>query len=245
MTSKHSHFDVEQPAYKRFRDIFSERTRGVVAWLGAGCSAGAGMPTWPQLRGLLEEELEAKAKTFAPPDDQKLRRSLEGIRNIPNHWTAFDQLKESLGSATYESVIRPSLTPSPRLDTPRVYCDLWRLGIKGILNLNLDRLATRGYSCPAGKAVVNEMCGREMGPRQHVLKSEAPFLVNLHGIAEDATTWVLTAKDLKWLQADEGYRSFINAVLATYTVVFIGISADDSAAGGLVGDLRNERHSNR
>jgi eukaryotic-like serine/threonine-protein kinase len=238
MSHARSIFDATQPSYLRFRDIFAERTRGVVVWCGAGCSATAGMPTWTQLRKALEAELESTIGSLDADDAEPVRRQLEGIRKIPDAWNAFGQLKNALGQASYESAIRAHLTPSSTVDSPRVYSDLWGLDIRGFLTLNLDRLACRGFRSRPASSALTELPGRDVGRLLHILKGQAPFIVNLHGMSEDSTTWVLTAAELTRLQADPGYQAFITTIFASFTVLFIGISADDDAAGGLLGNLR-------
>jgi hypothetical protein len=59
-----------------------------------------------------------------------------------------------------------------------------------------------------------------------------PFIGNLHGVFEDFESWVFTRTDLDILTKEEAYRSFIEACLSFHTVIFIGLSADDTAVGG-------------
>jgi len=109
---------------------------------------------------------------------------------------------------------------------------LWQLGFSGILNLNLDRLATRAYATTNTGRPLSEFSGPEAGQSVHLLKSPHPFVANLHGVSDNASTWVFGYDDLRYLLANPGYIQFIDACLATRTVLFIGVSADDVAAGG-------------
>ena len=230
---------IDQPAYERFRSLFAERTRGVVIWTGAGCSASAGLPTWQQLRDRLQLEVEAKAKTLLDADAAHLRRELEIITNTTSPWRAFEALREALGGTTFDAAVRQTLRVPTGAEKSTIYGDLWNLRIRGILTLNLDRLASRAFGHSRGDAVLNELSGRDAGARLNVLKSEAPFVINLHGIIDDSTSWVLTASDLKHLLANEGYTTFIRSVLANHTVLFLGVSADDQSAGGFLAALKN------
>jgi serine/threonine protein kinase len=66
----------------------------------------------------------------------------------------------------------------------------------------------------------------------HVLKGPHPFILNAHGIAEDASSWVLTSSDLKWLLFHEPYLDFIRTCICSNTILFVGVTAEDISVGG-------------
>jgi hypothetical protein len=65
-----------------------------------------------------------------------------------------------------------------------------------------------------------------------LLNGHQPFVGNLHGIFEDVKSWVWTKNELDSLFGDKTYQSFIETCLSTFTILFIGLSADDRAVGG-------------
>jgi serine/threonine protein kinase len=75
----------------------------------------------------------------------------------------------------------------------------------------------------------------------HALKTPHPFIVNMHGITEDVSSWVLTKAELTHLFDTPGYDEFIVSCLSTRTVLFLGISADDVAVGGHLERIANRR----
>ena len=69
---------TEQPVYQRFRKIYAERIKGIVAFVGSGLSAPAKLPTWPALRSRLEDECAAKARSLESDAQRALRTRLHG-----------------------------------------------------------------------------------------------------------------------------------------------------------------------
>jgi len=147
-------------------------------------------------------------------------------------------LKQALGQASFRAQIRHALGGSGSAPIPATYKRLWRLRPQGLITLNLDRLATRAHSDAFPGKHLHQITSGTAAPRMaHVLKSPAPFVANLHGIEDDESTWVLAMEDLKALHDLHGFRDFISTVFGMATVVFMGITADDVAAGALLARL--------
>lgn len=225
-------FDYKQQAYIALRNIVSERTANVVAWVGSGLSVPAGLPTWSGLRKSLETALKNKADTFGEEDRKQLLVALESIIKEKNNWVAFQMLQEELGATTYRETIKSEFICASSAEVPEALNYLWKMRIKGILTLNIDRIASRAYSNTSPGRFVHEISGFECGRQLDVMKSPSPFIANLHGDIDDHSSWVFTHGQLAALFANEGYSTFIKTCLASNVVVFIGISADDIAAGG-------------
>lgn len=230
-------FDKAQPSYIRFRDLYAERTASIVAWVGAGLSVPAGLPTWAGLRRKLEAEATMKARTLDGTEQERAMSRIEKLRAIRDPWTAFERLKDVLGIASYRAGIRDALSPRAETTVPENYRRLCRMRLAGILNLNIDRLASRGMTEVKPGALVYEFSGREVATRLHLLKSPHPFIANLHGIFEDYSSWVFTKTEMQSLLELEEYQLFIKTIITTKTLLFIGISADDVASGGFIGNL--------
>ena len=225
-------FDTRQDSYLAIRSVIAEKTSKLVVWLGSGLSSNANLPTWPQLRARLVSELRAKASGISARDSSSLEVAARRAEREPNCWLAFEILRRKLGASTYRSVIREALRPALTASCPTVYQYVWKLRPAGLLNLNLDRLATMALGQVSPHRIATEFSGRDVGKFLHSLKSPHPFVANLHGIADDESTWVFTQSDLKGLLASAGYSTFVKSCLATTTTLFVGIRADDVAAGG-------------
>jgi len=233
-------FNVKQDSYKSLRSIISERTNRIVAWVGSGLSRPADLPSWSELRDRLCDVLEGKAREFGTDSEGKQTLAVAKVaRQEKNLWVAFTILKEKLGVTTYRSTIREALVRADSCPIPETYKLLWRLPLSGIFNLNLDRLATRAHGAVSPEHQVNEFHGKDAGRFAHILKESIPFIVNLHGTAADAASWVFTNDELKKLFQNRSYLRFVQSCLIAKTILFIGITADDLAVRSHFEALKN------
>ena len=228
-------FDKNQQAYTDLRDIIAERTKGVVFCVGSGLSVDAGLPTWDGLKEILTETLSNQTLQLDDrPEIERLQATINSIRQESNNWLAFQRLRKELGETTWRSVIRDTLTPLAGISTPRIYTQLWRLDPHGMLSVNLDNLATKAYWDARPTSVLTRFDGNNVAQYAHVLKNPNPFICQLHGNLDDYTTWVLTHTQLNNLKDNRAYRNFMTACLLTKTLVFVGVSVDDTAIAGFV-----------
>ncbi|MGI8413707.1 MAG: protein kinase domain-containing protein [Solirubrobacteraceae bacterium] len=236
-------FDSSQPAYLALRDIVAERTRPLLVWSGAGISAEAGLPTWPELKSALIEGLRAKADDLGGVS-KKLRSAADLAESEENYWTAFEILHEHLGRTDFRDYINRPFNDAYRLETPSAYAPLWNLGIEGMVTLNLDRFAIRSLFDHRPGETHLERNGDAVGRLRRHLHTARPFVANLHGIIDDDATWVFTRSQLAALFKGDAYRGFVEICLSTYTVLFVGISVADIAIGGHLDRLRGLKIDN-
>jgi serine/threonine protein kinase len=225
-------FNLEQNAYLSLRNIISERTSSIVAWVGSGLSAPLGIPTWTPLKRRLIQALNDKSESLAPNDRPALQRHVAAIIGQGDLWIAFEMLQKHLGAATFRDTIREAVRPADTADPPASYRYLWHLRIRGLINLNIDRLATKACVQETGNKTPLEFTGAQGTQLGFLLKENRPFILNLHGHADDSSTWVFTKSQLENLIATPSYGEFIRSCLLSNTILFLGLSADDLAVGG-------------
>ena len=230
-------FDQSQEAYVALRGIIAERTNGVVFWIGSGPSLEAGLPSWYGLKNELLRTLEAKVHNLDESEGGDLIEAARSVRTEGDYWRAFERMRDALGRATWRSRIRELLEPTASIETPPVYRKIWDLRPHGILTLNLDRLATKAYTETYPGGTLTQFAGKQAADYTHVLRSPHSFICHLHGILEDASSWIMTASDLDRQRKNHAYTNFITSCLSTKTMVFIGISADDRSVGGFIQQL--------
>jgi eukaryotic-like serine/threonine-protein kinase len=122
-------FLTAQPSHQALRNIVAERTRPLLAWVGAGLSKPAGMPTWGDLRDTLVEALRLKAAAMDSSGAGKARALADHAARENNLWHAFELLHEGLQPASFRDQIRTALQPAVRVDVPEAYRLLWQLPI--------------------------------------------------------------------------------------------------------------------
>jgi hypothetical protein len=147
-------FDATQKSYEALRAIVAERTHPLVAWVGAGLSTPAGIPDWSELRDHLARALDNKADSLAPREASRAQRVAQTSRTEDDLWVAFEILRKGLGSTTFRDEVKAALRAAPTATIPESYTLLTQLRIRGLLNLNLDRLATRAFGLVPGSWLV-------------------------------------------------------------------------------------------
>lgn len=225
-------FDKSQTPYIRLRNIVSERTSPIVAWVGAGLSMPANMPNWQGLREMLLKELQRKADSLDDdPDKKQLLKNLIFAKNEQNPWKAFRILQEELGLTTFSETIRAAFQHASSVEPPIAYRALWDLRIRGLINLNIDRLATKAFTAGSSN-LPSEFTGGEATRLGYLLKDPHPFIINLHGIVDNQQSWVFTDTELSKLRREPSYHTFLQACLLSHTVIFLGLTVEDTAVGG-------------
>lgn len=235
-TSPQFAINLKQPSYRRLRATLKERTRPVVLWCGAGLSMPAGLPNWDGLKRLLLNDLEEKALSFDEPERERLLRRAGEIDEEADAWRAFTQLEQALGEATFKAGVREHLAVPKGAQTPTQYIGFWSVKIRGVVNLNLDRLATQAY-VQSRRISLLEIHSNRISTAPSVIGSGKEFVLNLHGVLEDVETWILTHTKLKNLQNSTAYKTTLSALFTNFAVLFSGISADDVAASGFLASL--------
>jgi hypothetical protein len=69
-------FNREQPAHISLRELIGTRANSLIAWVGSGVSASAGLPGWEKLRDQLVQAIQAKHKDDEENDFKRLSAKL-------------------------------------------------------------------------------------------------------------------------------------------------------------------------
>ncbi len=228
------HIDVDV-AFSDLRKIISERSQPFVFWTGAGVS----IPHTPSWRGLLNSLLKtAKLKAKTLSDSKALNSSITFAEQTNDLWLAFELLSSNqhgIGSESFRSVIREALTPSNSADLPVVQTMLWKLKPKGVVTLNLDLFTLRSsVSYSKEPATPIQILPGQFGQNINVFKEGRPFIAYPHGNFDNVDTWTFTSSSLSNRFSDKSYAAWMNALFASHVVIFVGLTVDDQAVGGLL-----------
>jgi serine/threonine protein kinase len=238
-------FMKEQATHQALREIIAERTEKIVIWIGAGLSAEALLPTWSQLKEQIVEKMDSLAVSLEDEEKDVFRKKLTtAITKDKEIWLSF-QLLKALAPTSYNDFIRDEMKNAHTVDIPDIYRIIWKLRPSAVISLNLDRLVERAYAEEIGIAPIHKFTGDKINSHMHVLNNPNPFICYLHGVIDDESSWVFTLNELNKLQKRQAYTIFINSILSTCTVIFIGISADDIAVGGHLERLKKHDISNK
>lgn len=232
------------PAFKELQKRVSLNGGRVIAFVGAGLSRSAKLPSWPELKSLILSDYRLEATTLDLPKKTEILRQCDSAQNIDDLWIAFSLIKRIRPLPVFEAAVRRHLDSSSA-EPPLNYSSLWKIGINGVITLNLDDFAQRSYSTARPGNPLNLFSGINIKNYIDVLTRGTPFLCNLHGNLGDTSSWVFTEEDRTRLRNGDGLKEFFAACFLSCSVVFVGITADDIGAGGLLAELLRETKSTR
>lgn len=222
-------FLSEQQTVVDLAQVYSLGSKRLVFICGAGPSRDAGLPDWTALIGKLKAELGSPPLSLVEPE--KLSDKISSIDAEINPWKKLSLIKNYMGGPNFSAAVRRLLSSKEKI-VPSFYREVWKLKPHGLLTLNLDGFAARGFQELKTGERVSEVLGREAYKYTSVTQATSAFVVNLHGIIDNPSSWVLTEDDLAAISADEGYLNFLRMVFAQAIVVFYGLSVEDVGASG-------------
>jgi len=202
-----------------------------VAFVGAGFSAAAKLPSWGQLLSRI-----AKSKSLPAP----IRAHVEE-RICAGSGHAYDEAAQVLQDAMKPGLFLRSLRRllgSPKLTpTMRRRVD-WLRGIpfRAILTTNFDGLLEGSIPDPKAYREILRSSERWWDERHWLHAAGAPT-IKLHGDLNRPESIVLSRVDYRRrLYANAAYMGFLRAVLAQRTVLYLGFSFADA----YLNELRSE-----
>jgi hypothetical protein len=196
--------------------------RNAVVFIGAGLSAGLGLPGWPQL---IQQMINwCPGQGINLPNKAEIEHLLNVRKNLP---AAAAALRARMGSNKYrqfleEVFLRPDLKPT------EVHKILSRIPFAGVITTNYDALIEAGYkevhpgeTFPIFTHVDHEYLGT-------VLNTKKYFVLKAHGTIDRPETIILDSKDYsRLIHKSQGYRTFLRALFLDRTVLFLGFSMTD------------------
>ena len=189
---------------------------------------------------LIEQAMETLT-TLETNEAEKREDALTAASLNEDLWEAFETIKGVMGSAEFSAAIRDVFEKSESINIPDIYNDIWSLdGVNGVVTLNIDGMVGRSHRRVRPGQDIAEFVGRDAQDYAHIVGAQKPFIGNLHGLHQAASSWVFTHSDITKLLNKGGYTSLVSFIFAGATVVFLGISADDMAAGGLLAALTDQ-----
>lgn len=223
----HIHPPLEmKPCYGNLPEHLVNQIRAgnVIAFIGAGFTAPAGLPTWP---GLIEAVAKRLPGTCRPSLVNEIinlvkRASADSLDQ------AAQMLEDELGAQLFSSYIAEILKPKDLL--PQQMLNRLRLlkniPFKAVLTTNVDTVIEGGVSNfhPDATAIREEILrgpAKKFTEQLKFCSSESlgvPVL-QLHGSVTDPKHMVFTRKGYRdLLHGSESYLNFIRSVMSSYTI---------------------------
>lgn len=199
--------------------------------VGAGASAGAGLPLW---KGLLEQMVDAGVGHRVI--DARKQAEYGALLDDPGNWLMVaGGLKDDLRVYFNEFVETAFIKSKPQpTDLHRAIVGLDRLQF--VVTTNYDTLIERAYRT-AGDEDVSVLTFKNAGELQRRLAQREFFILKAHGdAAKVGDGIVLTESDYREiLYRQRAYQSLLQAIFTMFTVVFVGASLVDPEIKLLLG----------
>ncbi len=191
-----------------------------VVFVGAGLSAGAGLPTWSKLLLEVIQELGASM-----PQGEAHQEELQKLVKLGKLLEVADFCKEQLGAAYHQF-----LTERLRGDkgqVPATHALLMRLPFSAWVTTNYDKLLERAYSDVKG-GFPKTLTHKDTDTLGRLLFDVGPFILKAHGDIDRPETVVLTSRDYsEIIHANPAFNEIFTGLLLTKALFFVGYSLSD------------------
>lgn len=221
---------MSQTDLDALRVEFSERSKPLVFWTGAGLSVPV-VPSWAGLRDILLGFLRERAKTLNATDQKTQLAEHVQIRSTSDIWLQFERLEKSIGRELFVQRIKEALAPSEKGSIPKPHSKLWELAPSGIVTLNLDLFTQRAATAHPAQSVPIPIYPGKFVEHLNVLRERRPFIAYPHGHLDSPNVWTFTKSELDRRLNDSRYIEWLTVLFRASTVVFVGVTADDVAIG--------------
>lgn len=204
-----------------------------VAFVGAGLSAGLGLPDWPRLIRQMIDWCESQGIDL--PNKSDIEVLIDVRRDLP---AAANVLRAKMGDAAYrrfleEVFLRPDLKPT------EVHKILARIPFAGAGTTNYDALVEEAYREAHPGEDFSVFTHDEHEQLGTALNANRYFVLKAHGTVERPETIVLDTKAYgELLYRSEGYRTFLRAMFLDRTALFLGFSMTDPDLLSLLRQLK-------
>lgn len=229
------------------------RAGNCVAFVGAGFSAAAGLPAWPDLVRAVARQLPAAEQEANRATIEKLVGSGHQGYSHRELEMAAQLLFDAVGEERCRHLLRDTLRPDqlPPVMQRRLK-HLLGIPFRAIVTTNFDpllpgvppdalayrRLLRADRFGPWREATLRAALGIETEAGQRTLDAPDRPVVQLHGTLVHDSTLVFTRSQYRRrLYASPAYLTALKALLATSSVLFIGYSMRDAYLNELRAEL--------
>uniref|UniRef100_UPI0037BF84C1 SIR2 family protein n=1 Tax=Elstera sp. TaxID=1916664 RepID=UPI0037BF84C1 len=223
--------DLNQNSLVRLKTKVAESAKDIVFCVGSGVSSEAGAPSWGQLFNLLADEAFAQLKNIVDVSADKDEAELIYLRETKNFWKGFERIKNIIGDDHYYRAIKEEFDKFINVEPPKILKRIWSLkGVNAVITPNVDNFVLDAHrkTRPAQNYIAH-FNSLGVKDRLHLIRNSEPFIFHMHGNFDQASSLVFSESDLSRLFGNKSYIEFMKGVFLRYSVIFIGVTADDRA----------------
>ncbi|MBN1204841.1 MAG: SIR2 family protein [Myxococcaceae bacterium] len=191
-----------------------------VAFVGAGLSAGAGLPTWGRLLLKGIDEL-----VVSIPEGEGHQEELRNLVERGKLLEVADFCKEKLGAA-YHQFLTDQIR-GDQAELPGTHDVLMHLPFSAWVTTNYDKLLERAYSKVKG-GFPKTLTHKDTDALGRLLFDGGQFILKAHGDIDRPETVVLTSRDYsEIIHANPAFNEVFSGLLLTKALLFVGYSLSD------------------
>lgn len=206
-------------------------------FIGAGLSRGVGLPDWPTLLC----ELIDRAEAVIANSQDYAKECRELIKNSDAFLTVAQELREKLGKDEFNKYIRERFVDN-RPEPNDVFKEIVSFPYNYIVTTNYDYLIEDAYAFVHRKTPKIYTYKQAQAMADNIWNGY-PFILKAHGDADEPDKIILTEKDYRNLiHAEVGYKSILQVLFTTNSILFLGTSLTDPELKLLLGFLRHSYH---
>lgn len=203
-----------------------------VAYVGAGLSAGAGLPLWDKT---LRQMIEWSAARLIPmPDAAELDRLIDE----KDFLTVADTIIERMGDSRFREFItgvfrRAGLAPT---ETHKLFPEI---PFAAVLTSNYDKFVESAYAVVRNGASVPVYTHLDRAELSGALQSGEFHILKTHGDVDRINSIVLSRRQYRNLMHDnEAYKKYLEQTLSSKSILFLGFSLTDPDLLLILDELR-------
>ena len=208
-----------------------------VFFVGAGLSEGAGYPSWSTLIELLIDHASKQTWVTAAKTDEYKSLLAENSKFL----FLAEELKIDLGSQYYS--IMEDIFVSKDLHPTKNHELIVSTNSSLIITINYDNLIEKAFIKVKGD-YPNSFTYTQSKEAANNFWKEKFFVLKAHGDAKsDVNSLILSQKDYRrTLYREPGYRSLLQSIFTSKSILFIGVSLTDPEFNQLLDFLHDSYH---
>ena len=204
--------------------------RRAVIFVGAGVSAGVTTRSGTRIK-LWSQFLEEAAEKLK---DSNLKRHAKSLIKQQDYLMACEMISRGMGGVEWEALLKAEYK---QIGTPSELQKLiMRLKQRIILTTNFDLYLEAAWDETNPDATHYPQVVKSITENAfHAFRDSQTYLFKIHGSIDEVETMIFTKKDYSdKAYGNWAYAKFIETVLLTHTVLFVGFSLNDPAIAQVI-----------
>lgn len=203
-----------------------------IAYVGAGVSAGAGLPLWDRL---LREMIEWSLARLVPLADAT---ELNRLIDEKDYLSVADTLVERMGDGRFREFMtgifrRPNLAPT---ETQKL---LPEIPFATVLTSNYDKLIESAYTTVRNSVSIPVYTHLDSAELSGALQTGNFHILKTHGDIDRINSIVLSRRQYRRLMHDnQAYKIYLQQMLVSKSLLFLGFSLTDPDLLLILDELR-------